>query len=436
MSGTIILVMVAKGYNFNFKTREVVQNGLVLIGSEPVSASIILDNNDIAQTTPHRMTMSSGQHTVGLKRSGYRDWRRSFELGSGEVLWLSYPLLLPKKLASHEVSGLAPGSLLEPSSDSSRIALSGGLQVVIFRSDLITLPPQTIDLAALVPGLKGNVTKLSWSDSSSRLMVEVSSEATKRYLYLEIADTPSVTDLSSLLNGYSDIRFAPNDDRDFYGLRDGSLWQIPLDTNAESPRLIAESVDKYNAFEQIVLTWSAQNRRAVLHLGSRSVVLDVPPINNLSDLSISRYNDNLVVGLSGAEIGTYVIESPGEATQRIATIDRAGTRLLFSPGATYLMSHDNGRFQIYDFERRRFYSYDLAVSKLSNIRWATGAHLLAITEDNKAVIFDFDGQNFQILDDASAGPIVLSPDQEHVIHISKPAADGQLKLIDTNLLGQ
>lgn len=432
--GTIVLVLLAKGYNFDFSTREVIQNGLVLIASEPVSAEVFIDGETVEDNTPHRVTIPAGEHEVLLKRPGYRDWRRDFDLAPGEVLWLSYPLLLPDALQTRELSRPSGPLVAEASPDSSRLAAAGGLIMHVFSSDRTEAAPLVIDLTAAVPGLTGTIESLIWSNDNVHFIARVKTGGTPRLVLVTLRDDEAgVAELSAELTHYSDLQFVPERIDQLYGLRDGALWQINLGDGSPLQQ-ISERADRYAIFESALLSWSAAGQRVILHQGQRHSVLDTPPVTNLSNLSLSSHDRRLVATFSSPTLGTIIIVEPATAGQQVITHPRSGDQLVFSPGANYMASHTANHFQVYDFERRRFYTYDLPVSEVSNLRWATGSQLVAITDDQQASLFDFDGSNLQPLAGGLKGAIILSPNREHLLNLARSSVDGEVILTDTQLV--
>ncbi len=428
--GTIILVLIAKGYDFDFKKKEIVQNGLVLIGSEPVSAQVIIDEVDTNDTTPHRAALHDGGHSVKLLRDGFREWSRQFDLAPSEVLWLNYPLLLPNSLATSEVSKFAGAVTTYPSPDNARMATVSAQKMIIFLANQSDREAQTIDLALSLPGLPGTITDLVWADDNSSVLATVTDGNTTNQILVTLTREPTFANLSTILSGYANIEFNPNENNIFYGLKVGGLWRIELDP-AKSPEKIVESADRFSAFDRSVLTWSATSQRLVLLDPSKSTVIDSPPITDLTDLSLSSHDGKMVAAMTTPSLGTHLFVAPGKADQTHAVHMRAGDELLFSPGAGYLASHSGQAFQVYDLERQRFYTFDLPIENLKNLRWATGAHLLAIADGSYSALFDFDGQNFQHIAAAIPGAIQMSPDRQHILHLATSAVDGLPIVADT-----
>jgi hypothetical protein len=59
--------------------------GRLAIASDPEGAAIVLDGKDIGKTTPTQLTVEQGQHTIALRKEGYRELATSVTLRPGEL---------------------------------------------------------------------------------------------------------------------------------------------------------------------------------------------------------------------------------------------------------------------------------------------------------------------------------------------------------------
>src|SRR3990167_1733050 len=76
--GTVILVYDTYGYGINTKTGDIVQNGLLFVDSKPGGADIYLNGRSQNSTTAARLILPAANYTLQIKKSGYRDWQRTF----------------------------------------------------------------------------------------------------------------------------------------------------------------------------------------------------------------------------------------------------------------------------------------------------------------------------------------------------------------------
>ena len=54
------------------------------INSDPVGADIEVDGNFVG-STPSTISLASGEHTVAVKKSGFKDWQRKIKTSGGQV---------------------------------------------------------------------------------------------------------------------------------------------------------------------------------------------------------------------------------------------------------------------------------------------------------------------------------------------------------------
>ena len=79
------------------------QGGLIQFRSFPTGATVKVDGNKLPSTTNTKDNTSAGFHNVEMELKEYRKWSKSFDLGSGELLWLN-ALLIPQKITTNEAA--------------------------------------------------------------------------------------------------------------------------------------------------------------------------------------------------------------------------------------------------------------------------------------------------------------------------------------------
>lgn len=76
--------------------------GSILIDSKPDRGSIYLDNGDMKMTTPSQLdSITAGQHTIEVRKPGYRPYKRNITVKEGEILSLNALLIQDVRRVSY-----------------------------------------------------------------------------------------------------------------------------------------------------------------------------------------------------------------------------------------------------------------------------------------------------------------------------------------------
>jgi len=95
---TPLVVLNARGYQFNFEEKKLINTGGVFLKSTPKKASIYLNNKLIKVQTPAIIdSLIPGEYLVSTELSGFHSWQKQLEIESGMVVKQDNILLLPKK---------------------------------------------------------------------------------------------------------------------------------------------------------------------------------------------------------------------------------------------------------------------------------------------------------------------------------------------------
>lgn len=75
---TFIAALLVQGYQITNRN-SIVQNGLVNVASQPVSAEVLLNGQKV-DNTPSRLDINEGTYELRLQANNYRSWQKSFNL--------------------------------------------------------------------------------------------------------------------------------------------------------------------------------------------------------------------------------------------------------------------------------------------------------------------------------------------------------------------
>lgn len=95
---TPLVVLNARGYQFNFEEKRLINTGGVFLKSTPKKASIYLNSKLIKAQTPAIIDgLTPGEYLARLELNGFHSWQKQLEIESGMIVKQDNILLLPKK---------------------------------------------------------------------------------------------------------------------------------------------------------------------------------------------------------------------------------------------------------------------------------------------------------------------------------------------------
>jgi len=210
-----LLLISARGYWYDRKTGDIIQNGNVFVDTKPGGADIILDGKMQRDKSASRLVLPGGhQYSLQLKLTGYREWNRTFSLEGGTVERITYPLLLPNIMTPTDIKTYetAPG-LATQSLDRRWVLVQQPGQPYSF--DLYDLrnpknPAVKLTIPAAIitdPAKLSTLKVIEWADDNRHLLIERSFEGAHEYL---IIDTSSI---AGSLNVNTSLTVSPTDVR-------------------------------------------------------------------------------------------------------------------------------------------------------------------------------------------------------------------------------
>lgn len=419
--GTFLLVAVGKGYYYDRETGEVIQNGLVLLESHPVSAQIYLDGAKKRQT-PRRMTIESGKHEIKLERSGYRTWQKTFMLEPAEVLWLNYPLMIAEELKSNYLETLPEKPLIKISKDNKYIARAAGSKIEIRETNQPDKPAQFI-----APGNENEkVNFLQFSDNSKFILVGVK-ENTQRYVVIDRSNSSDRKDVTLKLVNLKPVKFLTDSDGKLLAKGNKeSQYIISLEGSAP-PKLIAERASIISEDNSMfVYKDSKRNILAVRQNDKEEVVVKGENVKSIKAVALSTFEGSTSIAYSDKD-NTHIVARYKEEKQETKKMPVAGNEIIASPNGRFILARNKSNFAVYDFDRDMQYRYDLSAKKVGLVTWL-GKYQIGAIADGKLFIFDFDGDNVNEI--VSARPVLVGVDSnlEFVYTVDRSKVDKKLKL--------
>ncbi len=422
--GTWILAIQTTGYNYDPKTGKVVQNGLVFVDAHPVSATVYIDGQQKNQTDL-RLVIPAGQHSLELKRDGYRSWQRQFDVGGSSIVRFAYPFLFPNNLVTRDLQlyGSTPGMTTEtPDRHWLLIQQPGSLT----NFDVVDLNEKTNPITSLtVPGnlfsLAGATHTLEfveWSTDNRHVLVKHTFEGGHEFAVIDREVPASSVNINRLF-GVSITTMTLRDKKfDQYYLHDANGGVLRL-ADARN-RQLTPILNRVLAFKphgaDVILYVSDENVTA----GKVAVrIWDNEKIYNLRQLpaskryfvDLARFNGQWYMAAGDdTEQKVYIYKDPYAELKRnparpalpLSVLKVAAAEYVsFSANARFIALQGGNEFSVYDAENNDQFRYNtqLTLHPTHKAEWMDG-HRLILISDNKVVVFDFDGTNKQVLNSA------------------------------------
>lgn len=418
--GTVILVYGAYGYSIDTKTGDIVENGLLFVDSKPGGATIYLNDSTENKTTSSRLILPSGDYKLTLKKTGYRDWQRSFALPERSIARFVYPLLIPTEPASENLKSYpTPPGLVTQSPDRRWLIFyvpAANPQIAPFEeidTDNPSEPARPINLPTTLFGPSGQIGRLSvveWSSDNNYLLIENKVNTTSQFILLDRRDPERSLNINQL--------FATNPTS--VALRDKKIDQVYLhDLQAQTLRrgdiskrslepVLLNDVLEFKPYGNNILAYVTDRNTAVAQASARiwdngrSWPLATLPVGDKYLIDVARFDDDwyFVAGSNaGPRVNVYKnpldnIRDPSiKRAVPIAALEITGaTEVSFSTNTRFVGVQAGQNFAVFDFERKERHHYSVPAALAEPMQWMDG-HRFIGSAGGLVTIFDYDSTN-------------------------------------------
>lgn len=422
---SLLLVLQAYGYTFDFQTGDIDQNGLVFIDAHPEQADVYV-NGELKGPTDQRLIMPAQKYTINIRREGYRPWEKSINLLGGKIERLVYPVLFPETLDSKETQLYAAKPPFATQSPDRRWLIVGQPGAP-FSFDLVDLNTELGTAARLVlpndlfntSGAKHDIQVVEWSTDNRHVVLKHSFDTGSEFVLIDREVPGSSQNLSRIFNGTVFTDIVLRDKRfDRYYLHNRptqALMSAELNNGVVAPLL--NGVLEFKPHGDDVLLYvsssgAAEGNVAVrVREGDQIYTVKELPVDTTYILDLARFSNRwYIVAGAPKDQRIYVLRNPVAALQRnpqAKIIPAAQLRIenpqyvSFSANARFVEVQSGSKFVVYDAETDQNYRYDtgLALPAPQKATWMDG-HRLSLVSNNRLNVFDFDGTNKQELSPA------------------------------------
>lgn len=419
---TVLIAMLTSGYDVDRKTGEVIQNGLVMVGSQPVEADVSV-NGVPKGRTDQRLILPEGSYSIELKRDGYRSWQHKVTLEGSSIEQLVYPFLFPVKLESKPVTTLAarPG-MVSQSPDRRWLVMQDMSKLGQFDLyDLndkdtpltkLSLPADTFNTAAGEHTFK----EVEWASDNTNLLLEHRWPTGLEYILLNRSNALQSINASKLFPDFGVFQLSLRDKKPnqfyLYNPTTRSLLSGTSGTPQPTP-LLAHAV-QFKSYKDDTIIYVNDSKEVHLLQKGKDYLIRSLPESSLYLLEYAEFNNKAYLVAGSASDGkTYVYVDPLASLTRVPARAPQPLRVLivekpeyvsFSAIARFIAVQSGSKFAVFDAETGRQFRYDLKLELAPNHEagWMDG-HRLSLVSNGKNIVFDFDGQNLQFLSSGLPG---------------------------------
>lgn len=458
-----MLVLLTLGYDFDSKSGRLEQGGLIQLDSRPRGATVTFDGNRLGSTTSTKLTATSGDHSVTMQRTGYREWQKQISLRHGEVLWLNYARLIPTSLSPEPLTTYTTATRSSASANAKWYVISrddgspvldrydlsrddARMQQVTIPNDIYTAPTE---------GRAQLFEPISWASNNRLLLVRHTyDDGVAEWLTVDVEDPSNSRNLTRQLGiQVKQIMFSANDASRLYIVTSAhELREIRLGEMSLS-RVLADNIDSVAVADSDTLTYQtiadAHGERSVGYYTDGAARPRV--IESFADstqplrVTLGKYfGDHYIAIMYGTRTTIQRTNLPSSAStsnytmQRIAEVDApAGATLSISSNQRFIVAENATSFAVYDLELKKYTTtaIDGVAPAHAPLRWLDPYHVWSM-RDGVMRMYEFDGANIETLASGvvPSSDATLAQDGKYLYYMTTDATRGEQYLTRVKLI--
>lgn len=450
---TILLVWAAEGYDYNPRTGQVIQNGLVLVESKPSNAQIFIDRNPENDLSPARLPLPKGSYEITLRLPGYRTWQSRVKVRGSAVSWLNYARLIAKKLDPQPMDSYARPGLMSASPDQSLFLVQphrDRAELVIYRTNQPAFEPRKIDIPPTIlakrSGSFGKLSVESWSEDNQHLILKQVLNKTTAYLWINLALPQNSRNLNSEIAGsLGRLSFRSDNGEQLYSLRSGRIRLINVNTQNLSKSLVS-GVTSFQPSGGTTFFYVSRVKSEMMlsyfdgtrsrHLFTLDDQLPAPL------LDYGEYGNDRYLAVQTAK-GVDIYRNPHRHEATIALTPAARLRLAgakqlsFAPSGRSFIARAGSTLRSYDLAQDRQWRYQLADARsVRSVDWIDDYHLQGVV-DGAITVWDVNGSNqYRLVSTNHQYPAVIDVNFNRLLFVAPTKSGQSTKLFSTKFEAQ
>ena len=405
-----ILAFMVSGYwvNGDFKIE---RQGMLQISSLPTGADVFIDGETAwNQRTNTSKVLTSGEHTIELKKEGYDTWSRTVSIAEGLLYRVHYPRLFLKEREKSKVLDLSSANFATISPNREQALIANNTtewQIVDLTRE--ELKPSTIDVSSLftsvsmAPGatkglFNGKIQSADWSTGNERVLIKATVDDGYEWVIVDTKNSTESINITKIFNAdFTNISITDNSATSLLAILDHNLHKINLSSRQISA-VLAENVIDYDFYESEIVFSAVSGLDKTdseyyvgllkNHGDSPEIItkLDTKPLVTL----LRFYDDSYISILKDGELSIF--EKNSKKPFMDGTIDQEVKSFSVGHAGEFQTAVSGRDITTIDMEAKSIVQWQTE----SDFNWLD-SDMIYTVQDGDLIVYDYDGLNRRVI---------------------------------------
>lgn len=439
-----ICILLALGYQFDTNKGKIAQGGLLQFVSVPNNATVTLNGKKLGFTTPGKIEIGAGTHTVNYTKEGYRSWSKKVNVKPGELRWLNSARLLPESIQTTPIDTLPHISQMLPSPDRKYIAIVPDQtkpQIILYdvrdsnnlnRQTTFTLEPEVVTEKADVEHIYSLV---EWDFGARFMLLKHTFGDNTEYIRVDrTAENGKALNITKNFNlPFSDPHFSGTSGNILYALTNQDLRRVDLGAQSVSQPLISNIISyKLYREKDIAYISLVENEKIVgVYMNEKKTELARFGKDEDVKADLTKYFDDFYLAVAHGN-SLQLIQNPTLNSKSTITLENADQIqwVDFSNSGRFLLAGKDFTYTTYDLETKERFSINQAgvlPRPDATPQWLDDYHVLN-NSASELTMSEFDGTNVGVIVNAEPGlAATFSEDNIFLFSVGKTEAGHTLQ---------
>lgn len=346
-----IAIFVARGYQLDFNTRQILPTGILVATSDPNGAEVFV-NGKLKTATDTTLNLSPGNYDIVISKDGYYPWQKKVAIKTEEVfktnafLFPKVPDLRPLTLTGALNPSLSPDQTKIAYGVASASAEKNGVFVLDMNKSPLTVPLiSSADIKQIhrnnFSGINLSAAKFLWGADNKTLIAYFGNAPTLDATNsARLAQSPQAAYLLDIDNPNDSLTPLTNLDM----VKSLSQWE-----DLKNIRKTAQ-ISKINRDLAQILTAGTQNislspdESKIFYQATASAKISQILLSYLPGVNPSKEERNLKPG------NYYVYDLKEDKNYLIANCQMPATRCVWFPSSRHILSFSNTEISVMDYD--------------------------------------------------------------------------------------